>query len=391
MPGGQPFIRTYPRTQPWQPVTINRGSNAAPQVVKVADLDIDGLPDVVVGYPGDGGANPEIAIYFQVNPINFIRFSVLSGPGATGVAAFDITDISGDGRPDIIAGCNGQIVFLRAPEQPRGTLNWFADVIAGSSGAGFGQWTDVAVTQVDGLFGPDIVACNSQPGRLVWFRAPQVALSGNGWIAQQIDITARSGASAILIEDVDRDSRPDVVSAAEGEAQSSVAWYRHPGLTVDVTLVWQRFGITSFAGPTRLAVDDVDRDGRRDVVALSPSQNRVGWFRQPIDLTAPSWSGFVLAQFDVNTPVDIGIGDVEVNGQPDVVVATANAGGLRWFTPINNVQAAWVENNLADFALNVNRMDLADIDRDGRLDVVTPLIGASASEDTVAWFANPEF
>jgi len=375
----------------WSPITISSGANVEPSAIAVADINVDGLPDVVVGYGGTTGSTPEIVIFFQTTPTRFQRISLLQGPGALGVRTFAIADISGDGRLDLIAACNGQLIYLRQGESALNPFTWVSDVISGSSGAGLGQWTDVALVQLDGLFAPDLVACNGDPGRLIWFRSPQFPLNGNGWTPIGIDTATRAGASALVIEDIDRDNLPDVMSAAAGESQATLAWYRNPGLTVDPTQPWLRFAVTGFAQPTRIAVADVDRDGRSDVIACSPTQRRIGWFQQPVDLTEPAWQGYVLADFSTNTPVDLIAADVEVNGQPDVVVATADVGGLRWFTPINSVQSRWVENNLADFSLNVNRIAMGDIDRDGRIDVAAALLGATASEDTVAWFLNPEF
>ncbi|MEE8169923.1 MAG: hypothetical protein V3T70_05190, partial [Phycisphaerae bacterium] len=66
-------------------------------------------------------------------------------------------------------------------------------------------------------------------------------------------------------------------------------------------------------------------------------------------------------------------------------------GTLRWLTPLNDVRAGWIENNLADLDFNVgDHIAVADIDRDGRPDVVAPLLAADPSGDTIAWYRNPE-
>lgn len=389
--GGLPgFTRTFPRTAAWRQIDVNRGGNALPTVTAVADFNSDGLPDVVVGYPGSQNANAEIAIMFQIAPTQWRRVPILSGSGATGVVSLAVADVSGDGRPDIIAGCDGRIVYLRSPDNPDSGLGWGADVIAQSDGAGLGRWTDVVVVQIDRLFGVDIVACNSQGGLLSWFRAPQFPLTGAGWQRIDIDNTTRSGATGIAVTDLDRDGFPDVFSTARGESQASVAWYRHPGNNINQAAAWQKFTIGNINDPTRVDVGDLNRDGRTDVVVVSPAELLIGWYAQPDNLTTGTWSGVILAEFVSNMPTDARVADVDANGQPDVVAATANSGTLRWFTPVNDVRGAWVENNLIDLDTNVGRISLADIDRNGRIDAVAPLVAADAANDLVAWFQNPE-
>ncbi|MEE8170842.1 MAG: VCBS repeat-containing protein, partial [Phycisphaerae bacterium] len=354
LPGGTTgLVQTFPRTIAWQPITIGVGGNALPTAITVADVNVDGLPDVIVGYPGTDAAGPAITIFFQVTPTQWQPVQIISGPAATGVQAVAAADISGDGRPDIIAAGNGQILYLRSGENPLNAIEWSADVIAQSAGEGLGQWTDVAIQQIDGLFGVDLVASNAQPGRVSWFRAPQNAITGTNWQRLDIDAADRTGAAAIVVVDVNRDGNADVISAARDESEASLVWYRHPGGAVDPADVWERRTIGNLPDAARLASGDLNRDGLLDVLALSPSQRRIAWYAQPVDVLTGGWSGVVLTELVSNTPVDLATLDADANGQPDVVVGTANQGTLRWFTPLNDVRTGWIENNLADLELNV--------------------------------------
>jgi len=383
-----PPTRTFPRTTEWPGVTINRGANVLPQVVTVSDLNIDGLPDVIVGYPGGTDSQPQVAVFFQISPTQWTGVSIATGPAVTLVSSLAVGDLNGDGRNDIIAAADGQLVYMRSPPDPV-VGQWLVDVIAESSGADLGRWTDVAIVQIDQLFGPDIVAANGLPGRLSWFRAPQFAVTGAGF--RRIDIDGnRNSASSILIEDVDRDGNPDVISSARQEQTASIAWYRHPGGNAAAQDLWEKFIIGNLADAHRLGLGDLDRDGRNDVAVISPSQRRVAWFAMPEDVLNSAWNGVVLAEFTQNSPADLKIVDVDVNGQLDAIVATADQGVLRWFTAVNDVRAQWVENNMADPGANVGFVGVADIDRDGRQDVVAPLVAQDSANDQVAWFRNPE-
>lgn len=390
-PTGSTNIRgTFPHSLVWPPILINRAANTFPTAAVVADLNSDGLTDVIVGYPGGNGATAEIIAFIQVAPAQWGAVPILRGDALTGLSSLAVGDIDGDSLPDIIAGCQSQIIYLRSPPNPLSGVGWLADTINGSVDSNLGRWTDVAIVQLDKLFGPDIVACNASPGQLSWFRAPQVAVNGSQWQRLDIDATTRTGASSFILQDLDRDGNLDLLSSAKDEAAATLAWYRHPGGNIVPNAAWTKFPIGSLAGATHIDIGDFNRDGMIDVVVASPAEKRVGWYAQPSDLLNGTWTGFVLAEFTANTPVDVRVNDLDVNAQPDVVVATADAGTLRWFTPVNEVRARWVENNMADIGENVSRIALADIDRNGRTDVITTLISTDPAQDAVAWYRNPE-
>lgn len=381
--------RSFPRTAAWNPVLINRGANSLPSAITTADLNQDGLTDVIVGFAGGDGGTPSIVAFIQVAPAQWGPVIIATGDPYRGLSSLVTADIDGDSLVDIVAGCQGRIIYLRSPPNPLLGGNWFADVINGSD-ANTGRWTDLAVVQVDKLFGVDIVGCNNEPGLLSWFRAPQQPLNGSLWERQDIDGTTRAGAAALLMQDVDRDGNIDVISTARTEASATIAWYRHPGGNVLPGAVWQKFAIGNLSDAARIDVGDLNRDGLLDVAVTSPNQKVVGWYAQPADLLNAAWSGFVLAEFTGNTPTDVRVTDVDVNGQLDVIASTGNAGTLRWFTPVNDVRGRWVENNQADIGENVTRILLADIDRDARPDVVAALLSNDPSQDAVAWYLNPE-
>ena len=84
--------------------------------------------------------------------------------------------------------------------------------------------------------------------------------------------------------------------------------------------------------------------------------------------------------------------DVDRNGQLDVIVATQTTGTLRWFTPVGDVKARWVENNLRDVGQDVLRIAIGDVDGDAKSDVIAPIQGAGGdtTKDAIVWCKNPE-
>jgi len=378
----------FPKTAAWTPATVNAGAARTPLPIAVADLNGDTRLDVVVGYREVQNVNPVVIAYFQTEGGTFTPVELRRNADMTSITSLAIGDIDGDTLLDVIVGCNGRIVYLRAAADPTVAGNWTGTTIDNTTGAGIGTWTEVAIADVDAANGLDIVASNSTPGRVSWLRAPAGATNGTGWTRFDIDATSRLAASSIVVADINGDNRPDVYSCAPGETAARVAWYRHPG--GDATGAWSKFTIGNLSDATRLAVGDLDKDGDADVVVTSPTLGQLGWYVRPTDATT-AWSGFVLTEYTTATPADVKVVDVDGNGQNDVIGATTAPGTLRWFTPVGAVTNQWVENNLADLGETpARRIAVGNVNVGQRVDVVGTRQANDPSNDLVTWFANPE-
>lgn len=380
----------FPRTAAWTQTTVNNMAGVGPSAIAAGDFDGDELIDFAVGYQGFEDAPPRVVIHFRQDDDTFSPATLIEGDNIFGVTALAIADMDGDERLDLVASATDRIVYFHAPADPRNAAAWTAFEIAQSNEDGIGQWNDVAVGDIDGANGPDIIACGQDVGRLSWFRSPAADIvNGTGWQRIDIDATTREGASSLSIGDVNGDGRIDIYSAAPGEEEARIAWYQNP--TNPVTQAWTKFLIGNLPAVSRLAVGDLNADSTPDVIAINPPGGQIAWYVRPQNLTA-AWTGFLISQFDVAFGVDVGITDVDGNNQPDVVVSSRVPGALRWFTPVGTITNEWTENNLVDLAEthDAGRFVLTDFDGDGRDDVVGCIIGQTADEDSIARWENPE-
>src|SRR5262249_28928781 len=113
---------------------------------------------------------------------------------------------------------------------------------------------------------------------------------------------------------------------------------------------------------------------------------QIVWYQKPADPTT-AWTGFVLAQFLSNTPVDIAVADVEANGRLDVIAATSNSSTLRWFSPRNDPTQTWAEKNLPHLSPTAQSIALSG----GVLEARPAVVGmAQRAREVVDWFLSPE-
>lgn len=387
LPGGG---SGYPKTMAWTPRTVNTGAATRPSAIGVFDFDNDSRLDVVVGYQGTAAAEAAVFIFFQDDVENFTAVRIGSGADLSVIRALAIADLDGDGRRDVVAGCNGRLVYLHSGTDARSEAGWSQSVIAQSDDAAFGQWNDVAVGDIDGAAGLDIVACNETPGRVSWFRSPAANIAdGTGWTRVDIAATGRTTATGIALDNFNNDSRLDVISTAPGESAARIAWFANP--TDPVAGTWTKHTVGNLPASTRVVTADLNVDGRSDVVVINPTGRIVGWYQRPTDATT-NWSGFQVTMYTSNTPTDLQTANVDNNAQPDILVSTQTTGTLRWFvpTPGQAQSVGWVENNLRDLTVNAVRIAVGDFDGDGRPDVVAAQQGATTAQDTIVWYENPE-
>jgi hypothetical protein len=140
-------------------------------------------------------------------------------------------------------------------------------------------------------------------------------------------------------------------------------------------------GSSSIDAAAALAAADLDRDGNPDVIALfvTGSQSVLAWFEND-GAPAASFAAHPLAVLP-GTGTAIAAGDLDGDGDPDLVVATAHGGVLTWFENDGATTPAFTGHAIAS-PVEALALALGDVDHDGRLDLLAVTGG------NVSWFEN---
>jgi len=187
--------------------------------------------------------------------------------------------------------------------------------------------------------------------------------------------------------DVDGDGALDVLVVAE--ADSALQWYENDGMGG-----YTKHTITRRV-PTSITSADVDGDGDTDVLAANPPTNtaysEVVWYENDGSPSGDGWTKNVVADYrdDVRAPDAVHVADVDRDGDTDALsIHTSNGteGRLAWYE--NDGTGSFSGQNVLSKNIYSDDIDVADLDGDGDMDVVSSTVDSDANTDRVIWFEN---
>ena len=180
-------------------------------------------------------------------------------------------------------------------------------------------------------------------------------------------------AFCVVAGDIDGDDRPDLL-ATSGTSRA-VLWYKPS--SEPLKQPWQRHVVDLTPGPREpmfAKLADLNRDGRLDIVlAMRGSEKNPGiavWYEHAgIAEGRVQWRKRMIGE--MRSIIDLAVGDVDGDGALDVAACGNTPGEVAWFRNSGNPAARWTKQVLKENWPNANQVILADLNRDGRLDIAS--------------------
>ncbi|MBL7961595.1 VCBS repeat-containing protein, partial [bacterium] len=247
----------------------------------------------------------------------------------------------------------------------------------------------VTISDVDGDGKPDIIITNVNSNNISIFR--NTSASGTfttGSLAAKVDFATEAAPYFLAIDDVDGDGKQDIV--ATNFLSDSLSVIRNTSITGNITTgsFAEKVNFQTGANYNGVSIKDLDGDGKPDiVVAKSNVQGKISVFRNT-STTGSITTGSFASKVDFTTggqnPSQVSIGDIDGDSKPDIVVnGNTKCSVFRNISTIGSITSESFAPNV-DFTTGNGPVDIFDMDGDGKLDIVA----VDQNTNTLSLFRN---
>jgi hypothetical protein len=293
------YVRTVLKFDP----TLLRTVGKSPIAMIAADVTGDNAKELLVANNGDGTLSVLL---------NSTNFNPAGNPTSTPAlpTAIAVGDINGDARGDVVLGhgnASSQDVSVL-----RGLGN--GSFMTPDSFAVGGTVAGIAVRDINGDGKPDVAATVRTTNTLVIMNNNGAA-PGVGFASPYTNLSVSGEPAAVVLADLNKDSRDDVVMTQYGSQSVAVLLASTTGGTLVTPPNVAGVGLR----PIALTASEVTGDNNLDVVVANFDGNSLSLLRGQGDGSFGSVSTIATAE----KPTAVAVADMNSDGKPDLLVSNS--------------------------------------------------------------------
>ena len=280
-----------------------------------------------------------------------------------------VSDVDGDSKPDAITTNTGPSVsILRNISTPgnlaSGAFASRVEFTTGISPAGF------ALGDLDGDGKPDLVVANSSDGTISVLK--NTSTPGTISFNTRVDFTSGSNPQRVAIFDVDGDGKPEILAVNSTSYTVRVFINSGPSGVINSSTFSTSIVLPTGENPNGIAVADLDGDGKIDVAVSNYNNATVYVYRNTSNPGVPSFSssvGFITG----SNPKDVVLGDMDGDGKQEINTGDVTSDIISILRNISspgsiNTSSFDLKVNYASPTISLDGLTMDDISGDGKPD-----------------------
>ncbi|MEM9918350.1 MAG: T9SS type A sorting domain-containing protein [Bacteroidota bacterium] len=275
------------------------------------------------------------------------------------------TDLDGDNDMDVIASSGDPKVV------------WYENDGSGVFGEeqvlpnGENITLSVYAADLDGDGDEDIISSLFWDDQLIWYENDGTG----GFSSEKLIFDGVDALRDIYAADMDGDGDIDILTASS--VDDLIRWYENDGnANFEAKTV-----NTSLRDPQTVLAADLDEDGDLDILSASVNSRDIAWFENSGDGRFASKKRI---SDEVRAVYAIHAADVDNDGDQDVLAGSVSDGIIALHRNKGLGKFEEVRDTIATDVWFLMSLDMADLDKDGDLD----LLSASRTDDKITWFEN---